>query len=75
MTWRGLFEGVSYPFEIVCPDGRVRHFPYMHEGDAEADAKHATEKNCRFYDKKSSLEEQHGDCPGGVHSVRRKDAA
>lgn len=75
MNWRGLFEGVTYPFEIVCPDGLVRHFAYMNQGDAEADAKLASDKSCRFYETKSSLEELHGDCPGGQHSVRRRDAA
>lgn len=75
MSWKGLFESVRYSFEIVCPDGLVRHFAYLHREDAEADAKLASERSCRFYPTRSSLEERHGDCPGGEHSVRDRSTA
>lgn len=56
-------------FEIVCPDGRVRHMPYSNEDDAEFDADVAVEQ-CQFYPRQNVLEQKHGPCPGGAHTVR-----
>jgi len=67
--------GILYPFEIVCPDGLVRHFPYQHEGDATSDAAVAETKRCQFYPKPNRLEEAFGACPGGRHLVRRRTEA
>lgn len=73
MSWHPLAEGVAYPFEIVCPDGFVRHYPYADEGDAQSDARHASERSCQFYDKPSRLEEAFGKCRGGTHRVRKRE--
>ena len=56
-------------WEIVCPDGRVRHYPYINFGDAECDAE-VCERRCQMYPKRGSLERKHGACPGGKHEVR-----
>lgn len=65
-------------WEIVCPDGRVRHLPYINLGDAESDATSIDRKTsvkgaelaCRMYPNPGSLERKHGPCPGGKHEVR-----
>ena len=36
-------------YEIVCPDGRVRHYPYHNEGDAKCDAGVCDERGCSPY--------------------------
>ena len=56
--------------EIVCPDGRVRHYPYHNKGDADADAKHASTKGCSFFKNKSRLETSQPPCPSGKHKTR-----
>lgn len=66
-------KGIVYPFEIVCPDGLVRHFPYAHRADAESDAAHATSKGCRFFEKPNRLEQAFGECPAGSHTVRERE--
>ena len=72
MTWKPRYEGETYPFEIVCPDGFVRHFSYANRSDAESDARLAADRSCRFHSKPNRLEEAFGACPGGVHSVRER---
>lgn len=57
-------------YELVCPDGAVRHFRYYSAVDAESDAALAEQQGCRFYAKPSRLERAFGPCPGGAHSVR-----
>lgn len=61
-----LHEG----FEVVCPDGRVRHYPYHNEGDAQCDAEVFTERKCQLYPEPSPLELEQTPCPEGVHTVR-----
>ena len=61
---------LSSGFELVCPDGLVRHFPYVNQLDAESDARFAQHRGCRFYDTPSRLEREAGPCPGGEHAVR-----
>lgn len=75
MNWRPRYEGEIYPFEIVCPDGFVRHFSYANEGDAGSDAKFASESSCQFHKQPSRLELAFGPCPGGTHLVRRREGA
>ena len=75
MSWKPLVDDTTYDFEIVCPDGKVRHYPYLHEGDAEADARHAGERRCQFYAEPNHLEKLHGSCPGGAHRVRKKGSS
>ena len=56
--------------EIVCPDGRVRHFPYTNAEDASADADLCASRGCRFYATPSDLETSQPPCPGGLHRTR-----
>lgn len=57
-------------WEVVCPDGIVRHYPYHNKDDAEAEARYFTDTKCQRFKKKSPLEKQHPPCPGGEHTVR-----
>lgn len=62
-------------WEIVCPDGRVRHYPYHNREDAEdtaleAEARRASTARCSFWDQPSDLELSQPQCPGGSHVVR-----
>ncbi len=56
-------------YEIVCPDAKVRHYPYTNLGDAEAMASRATRKSCRIWPNPSPLELSLPPCPGGEHKV------
>ena len=57
--------------EVVCPDGKVRHFPYHNQGDALCDARTYSRKGCRAWGgEPSPLEEQLPPCPEGGHTVR-----
>lgn len=67
LPWVTLVE-----LDIVCPDGRVRHFPYFNAVDAASDARMASERGCQFYPEPSRLERDAGPCPGGEHSVRAR---
>lgn len=65
-------QKTPHQWEVVCPDGLLRHFPYINEGDARHDAKLMTERRrCNFYPKPSVLETQLGPCPLGEHVARR----
>ncbi len=56
-------------YEIVCPDGRVRHYPYHNEGDADCDARVHSERVCRtFHDDPPEWNDP--PCPQGNHTVR-----
>lgn len=57
-------------YEVVCPDGRVRDYPYHNLGDAESTARLATERQCRLYPEPSPLELSCPPCPEGLHVVR-----
>lgn len=61
-----LHEG----FEVVCPDGRVRLYPYHNEGDAKCDAEAVTERGCV-----SDPIGKQPSCPGGLHVVRTSTMA
>lgn len=66
----------SAGWEIVCPDGRVRHFPYHNLGDAKSHARfasdpvHFAKRGCRLAPKPSRLELGQPPCCGGKHAVR-----
>ena len=60
-------------WEIVCPDGRVRHLPYRNRGDADVDAELCEERHCQIYD--GPLDVGAGPCPGGPHRVRLSGSA
>ena len=64
-------------WEVVCPDGRVRAFPYNNLGDAESHARLASDLlrfvrrgNCRLAPNPSSLDQGVPPCGGGKHIVR-----
>lgn len=57
-------------WEIVCPDGLVRHYPYGNQEDAEFDAQLCDQKGCRLYPESSPLERLSSPCSGEPHSVR-----
>lgn len=55
-------------YEIICPDGKTRHYPYFSEGDAKFDAGQITKEGC------FSVVHPYGTvkagCPEGEHTVR-----
>ena len=58
-------------WEIACPDGRIRHFPYHNEGDALCDAEVYSERGCRAGGgAPTALEQRYPACPEGEHVVR-----
>ncbi len=65
---------LCHGYEIVCPDGNVRRYPYHNQGDAESDARYVTRKGCArmggVFKKASPLEEALPPCTGGEHVVR-----
>lgn len=58
-------------WELVCPDGGVRHFPYSNKDDAEYDATLCTEEGCQIFPESQSLEPTRPACVGGEHRVVR----
>ena len=71
-----MTDRVCGGWEVVCPDGATRHFPYHNLGDAESHAAHASDpvwfakRRCRLAPKPTDLELSKGTCPGGAHHVR-----
>ena len=60
-------------WEILCPDGFVRDYPYHNRGNAESMAdlsSKSIKKACRLYPKRSPIELALPPCPGGKHIVR-----
>jgi hypothetical protein len=55
-------------YEIVCPDGQTRHYPYTNEGDALCDAESYDRRGCATW--KNGERVLLTDCPGGIHTVR-----
>src|SRR6185436_8651288 len=39
---------LHFGWEVVCPDDRVRHYPYFNRDDADSAAKLSTERQCRL---------------------------
>ncbi len=56
-------------WEVVCPDGRVRHYPYFNEGDARCDADVLARRGCEI---DPDWWEKLPACPGGDHAVRTR---
>lgn len=54
-------------WEIVCPDGQVRQFPYHNEGDAKSDARVCSKRGCEL----PPLFEHLTKCPQGTHTIRQ----
>jgi hypothetical protein len=63
-------------WEVVCPDGRVRHLPYHNLGDARSHARFASrpdwfaKRGCRLAPNPGRLEQSQPPCSGGEHTVR-----
>lgn len=57
-------------WEVTCPDGRIRHWPYVSRADAEADGCVFSAGACRSHRKAAALETSQPPCPGGLHTVR-----
>lgn len=62
--------GTCAGWEVVCPDGRVRSYPYHNYDDAESMARLATRRQCRLWPEPSPIELEQPACPEGVHTVR-----
>jgi len=56
-------------WELVCPDGGVRHFPYANKLDAEYDATLCADEGCQIFPESFSLEAARPPCVGGPHRV------
>lgn len=71
-----LHDLVCSGWEIVCPDGRVRHYPYHNHGDAQSHAEFASDpkwfakRGCRLGPESDELELSQPPCPGGDHVAR-----
>jgi hypothetical protein len=57
-------------WEVICPDGRVRHWPYVGRADAETDGHVFSAGACRSHRRAVALEASQPPCPGGAHTVR-----
>lgn len=58
-------------WEVVCPDGKVRHFPYHNQGDAACDADVYSSRGCRGnFRRPNVLQRRQEPCPEGRHRVR-----
>lgn len=56
-------------WEIVCPDGGLRHFPYATRDDAEFDATLCAEEGCQIFPESTWLEPRRPTCMGGPHRI------
>lgn len=56
-------------WQVVCPDGFVRHYPYNNYDDATFDAAVYDRLGCRLYDTPNDLERSHPRCVGTPHRV------
>jgi hypothetical protein len=74
-------DAMTSSWQIVCPDGRVRHYPYRNRDDALADAHVCDHRGCQFYAEQNELETGAPPCTGAPHRVQmavascREDAA
>ena len=62
-------------WEIVCPDGRVRDYPYMNYGDARAMAAEMSRERCSLWEDPSLIQTSQPPCPEGRHIVRKMRGA
>ena len=60
-------------YEIVCPDGLVRHLPFINAEDATADARTYTLRGCELLSDAATVRAMLGvttRCHGGRHTPR-----
>ncbi len=68
-------RGICAGWEVICPDGLSRHYPYHNYGDAESHTRRASDpgwfarRGCRLAPKASARELSMPPCPGGRHLV------
>lgn len=65
-------KSALHAWEVVCPDGLVRHLLYINRGDALCDAEVYSEEGCRGRStRRNFLQWQQAPFPEGKHRVRR----
>lgn len=65
-------KSALHAWEVVCPDGLVRHLPYINRGDALCDAEVYSDEGCRGRSaRRNPLQLQQAPCPEAKHRVRR----
>ena len=57
-------------WEVICPDGRVRHYPYLSREHAEAEAGRLDHACGNTRARPTALETSQPPCPGGRHVAR-----
>lgn len=67
----GPSRRTAVAWEIVCPDGGVRHFPYSSKDDAEYDASLCIEEGCQIFPESYALGGMRPPCAGGSHRIVR----
>lgn len=80
MNTKSETKMVEFPdergYEVVCPDGRCRHYPYRNKGDAVCDARMLTSGrdadifNCILGRGARPEWLTYPPCPGGKHTIR-----
>lgn len=66
-----MSRDIEHSWEVVCPDGRVRDYPYTNEGDAESMAQAKGRYRCQCYPEPGEIETSQPPCPEGEHAIRR----
>lgn len=70
-----MSDDICAGYEVVCPDGLIRHYPYHNRGDAEAHARKASDpkwfakRGCRLAPNPAKLELSMPPCSGGHHEI------
>lgn len=55
-------------YQVICPDGHVRHYPYLNREDAAFDCK-VFDRCCQRFKEPNALERELPPCNGKPHSV------
>lgn len=65
---------MNYPkgYEIICPDGKVRTYPYVNRDDAEGDADDCSRHHSMKAFRGRPAAWSKPPCPQGKHTVRRQ---
>ncbi len=62
-------------WEVLCPDGRIRQYPFANEDDAEGEAELCSRplregERCDQWATPGELVTSQPPCPGGKHTIR-----
>lgn len=63
-----LIHGSLMRWQVRCPDGHVRHYPYLNREDAAFDCS-VFDRCCQRYDTLNALERELPPCRGKPHVV------